>query len=137
MKEEDGVRYTLPHVKPSEAHETLSVFLSMDGSFTQQTEALCKKTAAFGLCLQQSCLTPTKVWTTVHTTLWKQIKYPMEAITLSAAQWHTVLKPIMTPLLHSCGFVCSFKYDVLFGPPQTPFCQSVCETASGCPGLHL
>ena len=118
MKETDGIPYTLPRVSPSEARETLGVFLAVDDDFLHQTDSLRDKTTSFALCLQQGNLSPTEAWTAIRTTLWKCIEYPMEAVTLTAAQWASVLRPITRPLLHSCSFARSFKHDVLFGPSQ-------------------
>jgi hypothetical protein len=46
------------------------------------------------------------------------MEYPMEAVTLTQAQWTAIHKPMFRPVLNADGFVKTFSQDILFGPPQ-------------------
>ena len=78
-------------LEPSEACETLGIWLTMDGNNINQIDKMQKKGKLFADHIQTSNLTPSETWHAFKTTIMKTFEYPMEAINLTKVNWDYIM----------------------------------------------
>ena len=103
-----GEQEHLECVEPSEALETLGVYLSMDGNNDEQIRQMKLKATTFADQIRSSLLSHAESWHALKTTIMKTMEYPMEAINLNKKQWDDIMKPILHCTLPKSGIVRSF-----------------------------
>ena len=86
-----GTHSELLQLEPSEARKTLGVYLAMDGNFKEQVTYLRKKMSEFGDHIQKGKLNRFDSWYALKSTIWKMLKYPLEAITHMKRQQDYIL----------------------------------------------
>jgi hypothetical protein len=116
VRDADGQRKILPRLEPSEAIETLGIFISMDGNQRAEVEKLRGKTEEFADCIRTGFVTRDEAWTALNSTIMKTLEYPMDAINLSKQQWDYIMKPLLKSTLPKAGIVRSFPRDILYSP---------------------
>jgi hypothetical protein len=88
-------REILTRLEPSEACETLGVYVAMDGNWSKQAEIWITKAMQYGTLLRTSHAERDLTWYILHTSFMKLLEYPMEAACLSNDQWNGIMKPLM------------------------------------------
>jgi hypothetical protein len=107
-------REILTRLEPSEARETLGVFVSMDGNWQQQTEESTTIAIKYVELLRTSHVDQNLTWNAFFTSFMKSLEYPMEAACLTEAQWDLVMKPLVGTVLQRCGIASTFPRALLF-----------------------
>jgi hypothetical protein len=110
----DGVRVTLERLEPSEARETLGVFIAMDGNWREEVRVLKEKTITFAEQLRVGSVTPNEAWYSFNVTVMKSIEYPMAATYLTEKDWTEIMKPLVGIVLQRSKFVKTFPRDVFY-----------------------
>jgi hypothetical protein len=110
----DGIRVTLERLEPSEARETLGVFIAMDGNWRAEIVALLEKTSTFADQLRVCFIQPNDAWHAFITTIMKSLEYPMEATCIDEKGWDTIMKPILGIVLQRSKFAKNFPRDVFY-----------------------
>jgi hypothetical protein len=67
----------------NEAAETLGVLLAPDGSTTQQVELMKQKAKDWVSQMQAGNLTREELWTSLQTTIWRTLTYPLPCTQLT------------------------------------------------------
>ena len=114
IKGVDGVRVILERLEPSEARETLGVFIAMDGNWRAQVVQLLELTTVFAQQLRVGSVTPNEAWYAFTVTIMKTIEYPMEATYLSEKDWLSIMKPMVGIVLQRSKFAKTFPRDVFY-----------------------
>ena len=109
-----GNREHLSRLEPSEAKETLGVFLAMDGNNKKQIKHLRDKGTEFAEQIRSSSLNPDESWHAFKTTIQKTLEYPMEAINLTESEWDYIMQPILTATLPKSGIVRTYPRTLLY-----------------------
>jgi hypothetical protein len=91
----DGVQVTLEQLEPSEARETLGVFIAMDGNWREEVRVLKEKTITFAEQLRVGSVTPNEAWYSFNVTVMKSIEYPMAATYITEKEWTEIMKPLV------------------------------------------
>jgi hypothetical protein len=107
-------RKKLTRLEPSEARETLGVFVAMDGNWRQQMEVLIALARKFAELLRISHADRNLTWYAFCTSFMKSLEYPMEASCLTREQWDLVMKPLLGIVLQRCGIASTFPQDLVF-----------------------
>jgi hypothetical protein len=107
-------REILTRLEPSEARETLGIFVSMDGNWRQQTEVFITMAIKYVELLRTSHADWNLTWYAFFTSFMKSLQYPMEAVCLTEDQWNLVMKPLVGTILQRCGIASTFPRDLLF-----------------------
>ena len=118
VRDADGSRVTLERLEPSEARETIGVFLAMDGSQDTQMAELLKKTQEFADCIRAGYVSAVEAKMAVETTIAKTLEYPMEAISLTESQWNKVTWPIRRRALPKMGIVRNYPINLVHSPEK-------------------
>jgi hypothetical protein len=116
VRDHDDIRQPLPQFDASTGKETLGVILAPDGNNDD----------AFTHMLQQSCLwadhvktghlNASDVWRALHTTVLKQLEYPLPALTLTQQQCKQILKPVLDIGLSRSHICRNMARAVVHGP---------------------
>ena len=114
IKGVDEVRVALERLEPSEARETLGVFIAMDGNWRAQVVQLLELTTVFAQQLRVGSVTPNEAWYAFTVTIMKTIEYPMEATYLSEKDWLSIMKPMVGIVLQRSKFAKTFPRDVFY-----------------------
>jgi hypothetical protein len=112
----DGVRVTLERLEPSEARETLGVYIAMDGNWREQIQALLEKTIQFAEQLRVGSVKPNEAWYAFIVTVMKALEYPMEATFLTKKDWESIMQPMLTIVLQRSRFMGMFPRDLFYSP---------------------
>ena len=118
VRDADGEIKTLPRLEPSEANETLGIYIAMDGNTRKQVEKLRHKAEDYAENVRTGFLTRDEAWHSLKSTIVKTLEYPMEAISLTKDQWDYIMAPILKAILPRSGIVRTFPRDILYGPDQ-------------------
>ena len=89
----------MERLEPSEARETLGVFIAMDGNWREEIRALLEKAIQFAEQLRVGQVKPNEAWYAFVVTIMKSLEYPMEATFLSKNDWDSIMKPMLTIVL--------------------------------------
>jgi hypothetical protein len=101
-------------LEPSEARETLGVFVSMHGNWRRQLDVLIAKAQLFAEYLRTSKPDRNTTWYVFFTSFMKSLEYPMEAACLSKADWDEVMGPLLGITLQLCRMASTFPRDLLY-----------------------
>ena len=101
-------------LEPSEAHETLSVFLTMDSNNAEQICHLHEKGITFAGQICSSSLSHDESWNAFETTILKTLEYPIEAINFTEQQLDYIMSPILQSTLPKSGIVHTFSRSILY-----------------------
>jgi hypothetical protein len=107
-------RETLTRLEPSEARETLGVYVAMDGNWRQQMEVLITLARTFAELLRTGNADRRLTWYAFSTSFMKSLEYPMEASCLTEAQWDEVMKPLLGIVLQKCRIASTFPRGLVF-----------------------
>ena len=88
---------------PSDAKETLGVFLSPDGSNTKQVQYLKNKVLQWSDKIRTHHITPNNALLSIQTTILSTLKYPAPALSLSKKEWQEITSPLYNTGLQSSG----------------------------------
>ncbi len=110
----DGVRVILERLEPSEARETLGVFITMDGNWRKEIQKLTETTTIYAEQLRYGSVNPNEAWYSFKVTVMKSIEYPMEATYISEKEWNKIMKPMVGVVLQRSKFSRSFPRDVFY-----------------------
>ena len=116
VRDADGTYKNLPRLDPSEANETLGIFIAMDGNQLAEVAKLRSKAEEFADHVRTGFVTREEAWHALNTTIMKTLEYPMEAISLNKSQWDHIMKPILKTTLPRAGVVRTFPRDILYAP---------------------
>lgn len=104
VKDATQTEKSLSLTPPTEAKETLGVYLSPDGSNTTQVTYLKQKTQQWAEKVRTHHLTPQNAMLSIHTTILSTLRYPAPALSLSKSEWHDITKPLHQSGLQAAGF---------------------------------
>ena len=91
-------RCHLTQINPTEAKETLGVYLSPDGNETAQINHLKNKVARWVENVRTNHISRHHAMLALTTTILKTLEYPAPALTITQKQWTSIMAP-----LHKCG----------------------------------
>ena len=123
----------LCRLEPSQAYETLGVFIAPDGNSDDQFNKLLTLAKKWSDSMRTGSIHRREAWLAVISTILTSLSYPLPALCLTEKQWDRILSPILTYCLPAIGvcryFPCSlvFASTTFFGlglhPCQGPFVE--------------
>ena len=99
-------RCPLVQIHPSTAKETLGVFLAPDGNESTQITYLQEKITQWVDKVQTKHIARHHAQLALMSTIYKTIKYPLPALTISSNQWNKIMAPLVKCGLQNSG-ICS------------------------------
>jgi hypothetical protein len=114
----DGLRVTLERLEPSEARETLGVYIAMDGNWREEIKALLEKTSTFADQMRVGFIKPNDAWYAFNTTIMKTLEYPMEATCIDKNGWDKIMKPMVGVVLQRSRIAKNLPRDVFYSSYQ-------------------
>ena len=93
----------LPIVSPSEAKETLGVFIAPNGSTQTQVTYLKSKVTQWADKIRTHHISPQNAMLSIHSTILSTLKYPAPALSLNKKDWKSITSPLHQIGLQSAG----------------------------------
>ena len=90
-------------VSPTDAKETLGVFLAPNGSHTAQIEYLRDKVTTWSDKVRTNHITSQNALLSMHTTILSSLKYPAPALSLTRKDWKYITAPLYKTGLQASG----------------------------------
>ena len=118
VKDHNDVRQPLPQLAASEGKETLGVFLAPDGNNDEAITNMLDQSGTWADLVKTGHLDASDVWRALHSTVLKQLEYPLPALTLTQAQCRTIMKPVLDIGLSRSHICRNMARAVVHGPPQ-------------------
>ena len=106
----------LLRLEPSEARETLGLWIAPDGNQTAQFTALVDKATHWASKIRSGRLNFAECWISLTTGILKTLEYPLMATSLSRPQCKAILKPILAAALPSIHIATTLPLVVRHGP---------------------
>ena len=103
-------------LEPHKANETLCIFIAMDDNQKAQVSNLHEKAELFVEQVRTGFITHNEELHSLHSTIMKTLKYPMEAISLTKDQWNYIMMPILKSVLPQSSIIHNFPRDILYAP---------------------
>jgi hypothetical protein len=110
----DGQRMTLKRIGPSQGGITLGVVIAMDGNQRNAKLHLLDAAGEYADQLRSGLIRTKDAWYSFTTRFLKTLEYPMEAVSLSLADWDDVVQLVMGILLQKCGFASTFPRKLVW-----------------------
>ena len=92
-------RESLIRLEPSEARETLGLWIALDGNQTAQFTALVNKAQTWAERIRAGRLNFAECWISLQTGIMKSLEYPLMATSLSRSQCKAIMKPLVQAAL--------------------------------------
>ena len=92
--------------------------MAMDGNQDAEVAHLKESVCSFAACLRDGHLSHIEVNQAVHTTISKTLEYPMEAISLTDAQWTSITWPLWLTALPRMGVTRFYPKRMRYAPRQ-------------------
>ena len=105
-------------IEPSEARETLGVFLAGDGNNKEQIKALREKSFKYAQCVKAGFISKYDVNHALRTTIMKSLEYPILTTDISNEKWNYILSPAIRASLPRMGFVRTLPKAFVYGPVE-------------------
>jgi hypothetical protein len=102
----------------SKAHETLGVFIAMDGNQRTQKAELLLKTQRWVDQVRIGRLSQAEVWFSLTLYIMKTLEYPLMATSLTQRQCNQIMQPVLGAGLKALGISRSTNRDVVYGPQR-------------------
>jgi len=103
---------------PTEARQTLGIYLAPDGNEKTQTCILIEKTTAWADKARMGHLNRNAAWLNLTTTLLCQINYMLPATNLSPQQCEKIMQPYLQTRLSAARYACSFPRAIVHASLQ-------------------
>jgi hypothetical protein len=103
IKDEHNKKISIQRLEPSIGTNMLGVCLSPDGNRKDHIAALRRKTDTWALNIKESRANTEEIWTAIHCTIPFSISYSLPAVTLSQAECHHIMAPIIKTGLPLAG----------------------------------
>jgi hypothetical protein len=111
-----GILTELPQLEPSDARETLGVYLAPDGNNNTAVEHLREKAVEWSNLVLTGHLTANDVRLAMDTTVIKSLEYPLPALTLTEKECKRIMAPVLEVALPQSHVCRTFPRDVVYGP---------------------
>lgn len=112
----DGRMTELEQVEPSEARETLGVFLAPDGNNSTAISNLKKKARDWSNLVLTGHLSADDIRTALNTTIVKSLEYPLPALTLTEKECKEIIAPVLAVALPKSKVSRTYPRAVVYGP---------------------
>ena len=109
-------REFLQRLEPSEARETLGLWIALDGNQTSQFTALVEKANTWAARIQAGRLNFAECWISLKSGILKSLEYPLMATSLSRAQCQAIMKPLIKAGLPGIHIARNLPLVVRHGP---------------------
>ena len=106
----------LRQYEPSEASETLGVFLAPDGNNEAAKKSLLRKANLWSELVHKGHLTADDVMRAMDTTIIQTLQYPLPALTLTEKECTNIMAPILKVALPHSRVCRTFPRKVVYGP---------------------
>ena len=114
-----GETEPLCRLEPSEARETLGVWIAPDGNQQAQFTSLVDKSNSWAGRIQSGRLTLTESWISLNSGILKSLEYSLMATSLSKQQCKAVMAPILQAILPTIHIAKTLPRVVCHGPTES------------------
>ena len=115
----EGIITQLDQLEPTDARETLGVYLSPDGQNVEAIEQLRKKAKNWSDLVLTGHLTAEDVRKAMDTTVMKSLEYPLPALTLTEKECQKIMAPVLEVTLPKSRVCRTYPRAVVYGPKGT------------------
>ncbi len=116
VKDWDGIVKPIQRMEPTEAYETLGLWMAPDGNLDEQFDRLLTMVKRWSDRIRTSYLRKHDAAYALKVTVLKKIEYALPALNLSKAQCDKLMSPILQAALPKAGYNRNFPKEVIHGP---------------------
>jgi hypothetical protein len=116
VKDWDGIVKPIQRMEPTEAYETLGLWMAPDGNLDEQFDRLLTMVKHWSDRIRTSYLRKHDAAYALKVTVLKKIEYALPALNLSKAQCDKLMRPILQAALPKAGYNRNFPKEVIHGP---------------------
>jgi hypothetical protein len=116
VKDWDGIVKPIQRMEPTEAYQTLGLWMAPDGNLDKQFERLLTMVKQWSDRIRTSYLQKHDAAYALKVTVLKKIEYALPALNLSKAQCDKLMRPILQATLPKAGYNQNFHKEVIYGP---------------------
>jgi hypothetical protein len=96
----------------------LSFFLAPDGNHKAQTAKMVQAANKWADAMQTGTISRSEVKTSLISTIWRTLIYPLLALNPSKADCEKIMAPILQYCLPAMGYCRNFPQDIVFCPAK-------------------
>ena len=119
VKNEKEEKKSLTLLPPNKAKEMLGVNLAPDGNQDEQIRIIKEKMTTYAEYIRVGHVNRYEAWTSLSMIAMKSLEYLLPAMTLSAEECTSIMKPVLKQFLPKAGLNRNIKRDLLYSPVST------------------
>lgn len=116
VKDENGVEHEMQMLESNEAREMLGVSLAPDGNSEKQINDIKEKMNKYVEYIRTGHVNRHEAWINLNMVAMKSLEYMLPALTLTQAQYTSIMAPILRQFLPKMGINRNFPRDLLYAP---------------------
>jgi hypothetical protein len=101
-------------IPTNHAEETLGDWIAPDGNMITQVKKLLDKTLQWADQMRTGVIRKDEMWLALHSTIWRTLSYPLNAVNITKAHWEKIISPIINFALPAMGVYRKFPRDLVF-----------------------
>jgi hypothetical protein len=114
MNDINEVRRAVHRIPTNHAEETLGVWIAPDGNMNTQVKKLLDKALQWADQMRTGVIRKDETWLALHSTIWRALSYPLNAVNITKAHWEKIMSPIINFALPTMGVCRNFPRDLVF-----------------------
>jgi hypothetical protein len=114
MNDINDVRRVVRRIPTNHAEETLGVWIAPDGNMITQVKKLLDKALQWADQMRTGVIRKDETWLALHSTIWRTLSYPLNAVNITNAHWEKIMFPIINFALPAMGVCRKFPRDLVF-----------------------
>jgi hypothetical protein len=114
MNDINDVRRVVRRIPTNHAEETLGVWIAPDGNTNTQVKKLLDKALQWADQMRTGVIRKDETWLALHSTIWRTLSYPLNAVNITKAHWEKIMSPIINFALPTMGVCRNFPRDLVF-----------------------
>jgi hypothetical protein len=118
VKDIHGNRMIHRRYEVHKTQEMLSFFLAPDGNHKAQTAKMVQAANKWADAMQTGTISRSEVKTSLISTIWHTLIYPLLALNPSKADCEKIMAPILQYCLPAMGYCRNFPQDIVFCPAK-------------------
>ena len=118
VKDIHGNRMIHRRYEVHKTQEMLSFFLAPDGNHKAQTAKMVQAANKWADAMQTGTISRSEVKTSLISTIWHTLIYPLLALNPSKADCEKIMAPILQYCLPAMRYCCNFPRDIVFCPAK-------------------
>ena len=98
----------------------LGVYLAVNGNNSKQVEVMQQTAEEWCEKMRAGQFSRHESWTSLNTTIWKSLEYPLRALTLTEDEYTYIMAPVLAMGLPNSRVCRSMQREVVYGGAEIP-----------------